>query len=195
MATKKTAAAPLIPWWQLRIELLDVSPKVWRRLIVPEDLKLPKLDRILQICMGWTNSHLHAFILGGKHYSHYDPEWAAELKHLDEKRIELSKAIGYECRCFDYIYDFGDSWHHTVIVENAHAGHSGQDLRIRCLDGENACPPEDVGGMHGYADFLAAIADPSHEEHARYLEWAGGSFEPTRFDITAVNLLLDSIKP
>ena len=112
------APAPLIPWWQLRIELLDVSPKVWRRLIIPEDIKLPKLDRILQICMGWTNSHLHQFVLGGKHYSYYDPEWSAELKHLDEKRIVLSKAIGYECRCFDYIYDFGDSWHHTVIVED-----------------------------------------------------------------------------
>jgi hypothetical protein len=188
------APAPLIPWWQVRIELLDVSPKVWRRLIIPEDIKLPKLDRILQICMGWTNSHLHQFVLGGKHYSLYDPEWSTELKHLDEKRIVLSKAIGYECRCFDYIYDFGDSWHHTVIVEDPFAGHSEQALHIRCIDGENACPPEDVGGAHGYAEFLVAIADPSHDDHDQFLEWAGGSFDPGRFDITAVNLLLDGIK-
>jgi hypothetical protein len=67
-------------------------------------------------------------------------------------------------------------------------------LRIRCIDGENACPPEDVGGPGGYADFLAAIADPSHEEHAHLLAWVGGSFDPTRFDVTAVNLLLDSIQ-
>ena len=93
-----------------------------------------------------------------------------------------------------YIYDFGDNWHHVVIVEDPFAGHSDQGLRVRCIDGDNACPPEDVGGPSGYADFLAAIADPSHEEHAQFLQWVGGSFDATRFDITAVSLLLDGIK-
>jgi hypothetical protein len=193
MAGKK-ASKSLIPWWQVRIELLEVTPRVWRRLLIPEDLKLPKLHYVLQRCMGWTNSHRHEFVLAGKRYSTHDPEWAEELAQLDEQRVVLGKAIGPESRCFDYLYDFGDSWHHVVIVEDPFAGHSEQGLRIRCLDGENACPPEDVGGPHGYAEFLEAIADRKHEEHQHYLEWVGGSFDPTAFDITAVNLLLDGIK-
>ena len=191
---KKTSAEALIPWWQVRIELLDVTPKIWRRLILPEDLTLPRLNLVLQSCMGWQHSHLHEFVLGGRRYSTPDPDFSDELKQLDERRVVLSDAIGRESRCFDYIYDFGDNWHHVVIVEDPFAGHSEQRLKIRCLDGENACPPEDVGGASGYADFLAAIADPSHEEHAQFLRWAGGSFDPTHFDITAVNLILDNIK-
>jgi len=194
MARKKSTQKPLIPWWQVRIELLDVTPRVWRRLLIPEDLKLPQLHYIFQTCMGWTNSHLHEFVLGGRRYSTHDPEWADELEQLDEKRIVLSDAMGRESRCFDYIYDFGDSWHHAVIVEDPYAGHSEQGLHIRCIDGENACPPEDVGGAPGYEQFLAALADPKHEEHEHLLSWIGGSFDPTRFDITAVNLLLDGIK-
>jgi hypothetical protein len=195
MARKKTSrAAPLIPWWQVRIELLDVTPRVWRRLILPEDLTLPRLNYVLQACMGWSHSHLHEFVLGGRRYSTPDPDFGDELKQLDERRVILSEAIGRESRCFDYIYDFGDNWHHVVIVEDPYAGHSEQGLKIRCLDGENACPPEDVGGAGGYANFLAAIADPSHDEHTQFLDWVGGSFDPTHFDLTDVNLILDEIK-
>ncbi len=67
-------------------------------------------------------------------------------------------------------------------------------MAIRCIDGESACPPEDVGGAHGYAQFLAALADPSHEEHEQYLTWIGGRFDPSRFDLTAINHILGSLK-
>lgn len=67
-------------------------------------------------------------------------------------------------------------------------------MAVRCIDGANACPPEDVGGVHGYAEFLAAIANPQHEEHERYLAWAGGRFDPNRIDLTAINHLLATIK-
>ena len=194
MARKKAIAKRLVPWWQVRIELLDVTPKVWRRLLIPEDLTLPKLHYVLQACMGWTHSHLHEFVLGGRRYSPHDPDFSDELEQLDERGVLLCEAIGVESRCFDYIYDVGDSWHHVALVEDPYAGHSQQSLRIRCIDGENACPPEDVGGAPGYADFLIAIADPKHEEHDQFLEWVGGSFDPAKFDITAVNLLLDGIK-
>jgi hypothetical protein len=59
--------------------------------------------------------------------------------------------------------------------------------RIKCLAGENACPPEDVGGAHAYFDFLAAINDPTHEEHRMMLEWIGGSFDPAAFNISITN--------
>jgi len=194
MVRKKAASKELIPWWQIRVELLDVTPRVWRRLLIPEDLKLPRLNYILQASMGWQHSHLHEFVLGGRRYSTRDDEWSAELKQLDETRVMLADALGNDSRSFDYIYDFGDNWHHVVIIEDPYAGHSDQGLRVRCLDGENACPPEDVGGAPGYAEFLTAIADPTHEEHAHYLDWVGGSFDARKFDITDVNLLLDDIK-
>jgi len=149
---------------------------------------------ILQTCIGWTNSHLHEFVLSGKRYSPHDPDFSDEFEQLDEQRVVLCDAMGQESRRFDYIYDFGDNWQHVVIIEDPYAGDSEQGLRIRRIGEENACPPEDVGGSGGYADFLAAIADLSHEEHSRYLGWVGGSFDPVRFDITAVSLLLDGIK-
>lgn len=105
---KRAASAKIKVSWQLKIELLDVTPTVWRRLIVPETIKLPKLDRAIQAAFGWTNSHLHEFIIAGVRYAYPDPEWAAELKQVDETRIVLLDALGYEARSFDYVYDFGD---------------------------------------------------------------------------------------
>lgn len=85
--------------WQLKIELLDVTPMVWRRLVVPETIKLPKLDQVIQTAFGWTNSHLHKFIIGGVEYAYPDPDWAEELEHVDETKVVLLDALGLEARC------------------------------------------------------------------------------------------------
>jgi hypothetical protein len=181
-------------WWQLRIELLGVTPAVWRRLFVPETIKLPKLHRIFQAAMGWTDSHLHEFIMGGVRYSDPDPDIGEELEHVDEKNVVLVRALGLDARCFDYVYDFGDDWHHIVVVEDRQP-HSGvAPSLIHCGGGANACPPEDAGGAQGYARYLEAIADPDHEEHEEYLEWCGVGFDAKRFDLDAVNLALSKIK-
>lgn len=74
------------------------------------------------------------------------------------------------------------------------AGSASELMSLRCLAGEHACPPEDVGGAHGYSDFLAAIADPTHEQHQEYVAWRSDSFEPGRFDISTVNQRLAKIK-
>lgn len=189
-STRSTRRTEL--WWQLRIELLDVSPQVWRRVLVPDTIILPKLDRVIQTAVGWTNSHLHEFWIGGVRYGVPDPDFARELAHVDEKGIKLKEALGPNARCFDYVYDFGDDWHHVVLVETQHA-HAAD--AIRCTDGENACPPEDVGGAHGYEEFLKAIGDPKHEEHRNFLGWAGGSFDAKKFDIHGVNGALAEITP
>jgi hypothetical protein len=179
-------------WWQLRIELLDVSPRIWRRILVPDTIALPKLDTVIQEAVGWTNSHLHEFVICGVRYGVPDPDFARELGHVDEKGVRLGEALGQKSRCFDYVYDFGDDWHHVVMVEDQHT-HAAE--KIRCTDGENAGPPEDVGGAHGYQAFLNAIADPTHAEHRSFLDWVGGSFDATQFDITAVNRALAEITP
>jgi len=195
MSAQPPRRARKLDWvWQLRIELLDVQPLVWRRLLVPADITLPKLDRVIQTALGWTNSHLHEFVINGTHYAVLDPDWVDDLPHVDERRVVLHDALGRGTRCFDYVYDFGDDWHHLVLVENLYPDRPKSASSVQCIGGENACPPEDVGGAGGYVEFLAAIADPRHEEHANYLTWVGGSFDPTRFDRAAVNRALAKIK-
>jgi hypothetical protein len=181
-----------VTWsWQLKIELLDVVPTVWRRLLVPESIKLPNLHRVFQAALGWTNSHLHEFVIGGVRYSDPDPDMDEDLQQ-DERNVLLQKALGMDARCFDYVYDFGDDWHHAVVIEDQHVNVK-RPASFRCDDGENACPPEDVGGALRYADFLAAIADPAHEEHVAFREWSG-SFDPRRFDLAATNRALAKIE-
>jgi hypothetical protein len=195
MSAQPHRRARKLDWvWQLRIELLDVQPLVWRRLLVPADITLPKLDRVIQAALGWTNSHLHEFVINGTHYAVLDPDWVDDLPHVDERRVVLHDALGRGTRCFDYVYDFGDDWHHLVLVEDLYPDSPKSVSSVQCIGGENACPPEDVGGASGYAEFLAAIADPRHEEHQNYLTWVGGSFDPTRFDRAAVNRALAKIK-
>lgn len=176
--------------WLLRIQLLDVRPLVWRRLLLPADITLPRLHRVFQAALGWTNSHLHEFVISGVRYAEPDPDLAGELEQVDERRVVLSKALGMNARSFDYVYDFGDDWHHLVVVEDRRPDMASAAATVFCTGGENACPPEDVGGPPGYANFLAAISDPRHEEHQNYMEWSGGHFDPARFDQTAVNRAL-----
>jgi hypothetical protein len=193
MAKRATPAKRKLSW-QLKIDLLDVSPTIWRRIVVPETIKLPKLDRVIQSAFGWTNSHLHEFVIGGKRYAYPDPDFSEELDQIDETGVVLVNTLGLDARCFDYVYDFGDDWHHIVMVEDQDVYTDMPTTSVRCLAGENACPPEDVGGAHGYLEFLAAIADKDHEEHDNYLRWAGGSFDPKRFDLQATNRALAEIK-
>jgi hypothetical protein len=194
MAKRAASTNRKASWsWQLKIELLDVFPTVWRRLVVPETIKLPKLHLVFQAALGWTNSHLHEFVIDGVRYSGPDPDFDDELEQVDERGVLLHKALGMDARCFDYVYDFGDDWHHVVLVEDQHLD-AKPPKSVRCIGGENACPPEDVGGAFRYAEFLTAIRDPNHEEHEAYQEWSGGRFDPSHFDLDAANRALSKIK-
>jgi hypothetical protein len=179
--------------WQLKIELLDVTPTVWRRLIVPSTIELAELHHVFQAALGWTNSHLHEFVINGIRYSDPDPDSDDEIGHVDEQGIVLDNALGMDTRCFDYVYDFGDDWHHIILVEDPHIQSQASEP-IRCVAGENACPPEDVGGALRYAEFLAAIADPAHEEHESFRRWSGGEFDAKRFDLEAINRALATLR-
>lgn len=169
---------------QLRIELLEVEPTVWRRILAPEDITMADLAEILVAAMGWDNSHLHLFRVGDDEYGSADED--APQDEIDESEVTVTEALGAHER-FAFDYDFGDGWEHDVIVEKRSTSSVGF---AECLQGENACPPDDVGGAGGYEDFLAALADPTHEEHDDYLKWIEGSFDPSRFDLDAVNAKL-----
>lgn len=176
---------------QLRIELLNIEPLIWRRVQVPDTITLPRLHRTIQTVMGWSDGHLHEFEIAGEQYGIPDPDWPMGPPIISEARVRLLKCLGAR-KQFTYIYDFGDNWQHKIIVEKRLTG--ARMAHPLCIGGENACPPEDVGGAYGYSDFLEAIRSPEHPEYENYLSWCGGEFDPTQFDLVAVNQQLARIK-
>jgi hypothetical protein len=179
--------------YQLRIELNEVQPTVWRRLLVPETVTLVRLSLILQQAMGWHGGHLHEYIVGRVHYGIPDDDWPSPEPFTDERRVRLNTLVESGARRFIFLYDFGDGWEHTVKIEDLVVP-STAGKKVQCTAGENACPPEDVGGPGAYFDFLAVIKDPTHEEHHSMLQWAGGSFDPVAFNIADTNERLATIK-
>ena len=180
------------PIYQLRIELLDVEPAIWRRILVPASIKLHKLHVALLWTMGWAGGHLHEFVIGQDHYGIPDPNYDTPPLIQREDRITLSAALSAR-KAFTYLYDYGDGWEHRVTVEKILPPDPGLKSP-RCLDGAHACPPDDVGGPPGYIEFLEAINDPAHDEHESMLEWCGGSFNPTAFRLDDINETLRQIK-
>ncbi len=146
------------------------------------------------MAMGWTNSHLHHFIIGMRpnaRYIGFGPidEWDDAVDEENEDEVLINEVLPSAKTKMIYEYDFGDSWEHEVVLEKVLEAEAGVSYP-RCVAGENACPPEDVGGVWGYAEFLRAISDPKHKERKSYLEWVGGEFDPEEFDLEAVNRLL-----
>lgn len=144
-------------------------------------MTLADLDRIIQAAMGWTNSHLHQFNIEGQVYGVLDDEWVDEFPSLPDDEFTLDAVLGKEVKSFTYEYDFGDSWQHEVEVKMVMIADEMLNSWPMCLAGANACPPEDVGGLGGYEEFLEAIQDPLHEEHESMRRWCGGPFDPKGF--------------
>ena len=103
-------------YYSLRLELTRIEPSIWRRLLVPTAITLPKLHRAIQGGMGWTNSHLHQFHINDQQYGEPDPY--GDMTLIDEKGIKLSSVLTENIREFVYEYDFGDDWLHRAVVEN-----------------------------------------------------------------------------
>jgi hypothetical protein len=176
--------------YQLKVTLKESKPPIWRRFQIPGNITLHRLHLVLQDMMGWTNSHLYRFDIGGVQYSIPDPEDDFyDLHFVDSRRTKLSKVVLREKAKFAYEYDFGDSWEHQIQVEKILPPESGAQYPV-CLAGKRACPPEDCGGIWGYEELLEIITDPLHEEYHETIEWLGGSFDPEEFDIDRVNRAL-----
>jgi hypothetical protein len=170
--------------FQIKVTLDDIRPPIWRRILVPGNVTLEKLHDILQVVMGWDDYHLHQFTISDQYYGIPDDEFGFDVK--SEKRCRLNQLFSKPGVRFKYEYDFGDSWGHSLLIEEILPAEKGKSYPV-CLKGKRACPPEDVGGSWSYANFLDALVDPSHPEHGEYLEWVGGEFDPEEFDLEAVN--------
>lgn len=179
---------------QVKVTLQEIDPPIWRRLLMPADASLEDLHWIIQQAMGWWNSHLHEFNLPDRRIGR--PDWEDDAWYDDTvppledaryvKLIELSAGPGFT---FEYLYDFGDSWHHEIVIEGVRELDAPLEVP-ECLDGARACPPEDCGGPDGYEEMLASWRDPSDPEHDEWLEWLPDGYDPEAFNLVEINWIL-----
>lgn len=184
-AKKKTKASDRI--YQMKITLNGTKPPIWRRVEVPGEFTLGQLHEVIQAAMGWDGVHLHQFTIYGMEYGLPDGDPWMEVENED--RITLDRLHLAEKSKFLYQYDFGDDWQHTVLIEKILPRSADRHYPV-CVKGKRACPPEDVGGVWGYAGFLEIMGNPNHPQHEQMLEWAGGEFDPEGFDLDRVNARL-----
>lgn len=187
-----------VPLYQLKITLKRSKPPIWRRVVVRADMSLDRLHNVIQMAMGWTDSHLHQFIAGAgfrvTYYGKPDPEFAdMGSEMLNEKRYTVAALAPTPKRKFIYEYDFGDGWQHEVLVEKILPPDASFKHPV-CLAGANACPPEDCGGIGGYCSLLEIMADPKHPEHEEMKDWIGGELDAAAFDLNGVNAVLNRLK-
>ncbi|MPV51354.1 plasmid pRiA4b ORF-3 family protein [Pseudactinotalea sp. HY160] len=188
---------------RVRLDLVGAKPPVWRRLELPGDLRLDVLHRVLQAAMGWTDTHLHRFRTGSDHraghfLSSYDVEEGEQ--GVPESDVRLDQVVAAAGDRLWYEYDFGDGWEHVLTVEQLM---DDAPAEPRCIGGRMACPPEDCGGIWGYAELAewvrggcdpAAVPQPFDDaEHAR--TWLRPHWHPDRFDVAEANEALAHTRP
>ena len=170
--------------YQIKISLIGVKPPIWRTVLVSSAIDLETFHDVIQLAMGWTDSHLHQFIANNVFYGIPDDDFELEME--DETQYKLSQLLQKEKDTIIYEYDFGDSWEHKILLEKILPFDSKTALPV-CIKGKRACPPEDCGGIWGYEELLETISNPKHPDHEDMLEWLGGEFDPEEFDLEAIN--------
>ena len=182
---------------QLYVSLNFSKPPIWRQIQVRKETNFFELHHILQITMGWKNSHLHEFNCDGYRIGEIIEEFSTEGFGSDEvtdsKTVTIKDIIQKIDEPFQYTYDFGDSWDHILYIEKSLPGDPNSKYPI-CIGGEMACPPEDCGGIHAYYNYLKILKDNKHEEYKELRIWMGKNFDARKFDQEAVNRKLRNLK-
>ena len=188
--TPTEKAQPVV--YQARVELEGIKPPIWRRIQVPGSLTLGEFHDVIQIVMGWRDSHLHRFTINQQLYGLSDEEESCDENEpplQDERTVRLVEVLPTVPTVFTYEYDYGDEWRHTIEVQKTVSPQPGTYYPT-CLAGNRACPPEDVGGIAGYEELLGILADRRHPEHKTTRTWVGEDYDPGRFDRVTVNQFL-----
>ncbi len=177
--------------YELKVTLCHIKPPIWRLLQVPGSITLAQLHDVIQIAMGWDNSHLHCFETAD---ATYKPSYAmGEEPEYDDEGTERTRleSVAPSVKCkFKYTYDFGDNWEHDVVVRRIDQAATGEVVHPFCLGGKRACPPDDIGGVPGFYYFLEAMSDPTHEGHEQMKEWVREGWDPEYLDLQAINAQL-----
>jgi hypothetical protein len=178
--------------YQIKISLIGAKPPIWRTVLVDSHVTLDELHEIIQLSMGWSDSHLHQFIANEKSYGFIDEDLDLDLdldldfEMKDESQFKLSQLLTNEKDSLIYEYDFGDSWEHQVLLEKILPFDTKISLPV-CIKGKRACPPEDCGGIWGYEELLEVISNPKNPEYEEMLEWLDEDFDPEAFVLEDVN--------
>lgn len=175
---------------RLHIQLNDIEPVIWRRVEVPLTTTLKALHAAIQAIMLFEDYHLFQFEIGDHRYGYPDPVWGDDMR--DARNIRLGAILARGETRFTYTYDFGDDWRHTIVVEEVVAADPMADYP-RLIGGARRAPPEDVGGLPGFEEFLTIMADAAHPEHDNIMTWHGRTFEPDNMDIATVNQRLEKL--
>ncbi len=177
------------PIYQIKVGLRGATPPIWRRLEVPADISLARLHTVIQIAFGWDDSHLHAFETPNGSFGTAD----ADRGRRSERSVTLEQVAPAAKSKLSYTYDFGDDWEHDILVEKV-LDRDGTTAYPRCTGGRRAAPPDDCGGIWGYAELVEVLRDPDDEEHSDRLDWLGledaAEFDPDRFDAEAITRTL-----
>lgn len=168
--------------YQLYIQLNDITPPIWRRILTPSNVRLDDLHRILQTIIGWTNSHLHLFEADSTIFAPLE----FEIEAKDSRIVKLEDILKKEGSAIRYEYDFGDGWVHTLTLEKI-VQFDGELFITQCIGGGRSGPPEDCGGVFGYQQMLEVLRNPQHEDYWGLKEWLGRSYHPEKFDLNKVN--------
>ncbi len=173
---------------QFKIEMTEILPLIWRRILIPSDYNFWDLHVAIQDSMGWLDYHLHYFEIKGKHKRNEvrigipDFDRFGDLPEVypgwEIPVISYFSELGMTAK---YLYDYGDSWWHSVKLE----GYINKEKKTKypiCLDGERACPPEDCGGESGYYEMLNTLSNPESEDYQEMREWVGKNWHPENFD-------------
>ena len=178
--------------YQIKVTLLRTVPPVWRRLLVPSDITLSNLHDLLQLAMGWTDSHLHEFLFRGQCYGPTGPEKGV-AEAIDERKVRLNQLLVRAGAKILYTYDFGDGWEHGIVLEKGLPVDPNMAYPA-ATGGAGACPPEDCGGIGGFYSLLESLQNPRHPQHEELLEWVGEDYDPKKFSIEAINQVLHGRK-
>lgn len=208
---QKRAAQKLSPQrpvrMELRIQIKGIThPPVWRKVSLPGHLTFAQLHLVIQEVFGWEQEHLYQFMRLTKKPTKSalfiepadaepNPFLDHRTEHLVCERTRLYDVLNPEHPTLEYEYDFGDSWEHTIELEQFV---EGEDCKPTVLDGKGKCPPEDCGGSCGYMYLKAVMSDPKHPEHEERKEWLTGwmnyTFAPNQFNLAKAQSRLNQLR-
>lgn len=183
--------------YQFKVSLKGTKPKIWRRIQVPSTFTFDSLHGVIQDAMGWEGGHLHQFNMKhprtGERISIGEPApddgFGFMFDIIPEETARIARYFAADKTKAVYVYDFGDNWQHEVVLEKKIPADASVQYP-RCIAGKRACPPEDCGGIWGYAELLTILADPEHDEYNEKMEWLDdigrGDFQPDEFDPKSV---------
>jgi len=170
--------------YQIKMTLEGSKPPIWRRILIEDNIRLDALHRVLNATMGWCDCHLWSFETGWESYGPKDPNWDDDF--IDAKKHKLNQLLSEEGQKIQYVYDFGDDWRHLLTLEKILPKEKGQKYP-QCIKGKGNCPPEDCGGIWGFAELLKVIKDKKHPEHDDMMEWLDEEYDPQYFDLEEIN--------